>query len=243
MSYNTAKGLVVAGLALVSLAGATSSSSAADLDPGYGDAPPPAAEQKVEFGSGWYIRGDIAATPAYQVEGYQPPNSRIFYSGINSTSRAGYDLSLGGGYAMTNSFRGDIIADFHQPTSVNNPAAYCYNSSSNACSTSAKFTSYDALINGYYDFGPWGFVHPYVGAGVGVAFGNFNASLTGGGTNYGASSSYHNLAWALMAGVAFDVYDHTKIDVGYRYLDNGTVAGTHLQHHEVRAGVRYMLDD
>ena len=46
---------------------------AADLDFGFGTAPP-IAETKVEFGTGWYVRGDIAATPRYGVNMAQLPN-------------------------------------------------------------------------------------------------------------------------------------------------------------------------
>ncbi|MGL1747212.1 opacity family porin, partial [Vibrio parahaemolyticus] len=49
-------------------------------------------------------------------------------------------------------------------------------------------------------------------------------------------SDFERFAFAGMAGVAFDVYPHVKIDIGYRYINNGTMAGTQLGHHELRAG-------
>ena len=60
-----------------------------------------------------------------------------------------------------------------------------------------------------------------------------------------ASGTYYNFAWALMAGAAYDIYDHTKLEIGYRYLNLGRISGvsTTLNSQEVRAGIRYMIDN
>ena len=65
------------------------------------------------------------------------------------------------------------------------------------------------------------------------------------------------LAWAVMAGAAFDVTSNLKVDFGYRYINLGsTASGTltnlnttapsivydDLEAHEVRVGLRYMFD-
>ncbi|MDB5572173.1 MAG: porin family protein [Hyphomicrobiales bacterium] len=55
-----------------------------------------------------------------------------------------------------------------------------------------------------------------------------------------------NATWALMAGVAVDVGSNAKLDVGYRFLNFGKVGtgstGPASTAHEVRVGVRYMID-
>jgi opacity protein-like surface antigen len=129
----------------------------------------------------------------------------------------------------------------------------------------ANLQSYDALVNGYYDLGTWYNVTPYIGAGVGLSFGHYQTSATytqADGSSYNisitnpasnqtynidydrnASHTYYNFAYALMAGFAFPIYAHTSVDIGYRYLDLGTVLGTDLHEHEVRAGLRYMIDN
>lgn len=67
------------------------------------------------------------------------------------------------------------------------------------------------------------------------------------------SRTSYNLAWALMGGVAVDLPAGFKLDVGYRYANVGEArtrldsfgVGTRLQPldlHEVRAGIRYMID-
>lgn len=230
-------------LAAASLAGALALASpvaAADLDPGYADVPP---QQQVTFGSGWYVRGDIGATENYKVE-LGRPSIREATFGILKTHDAGYDLSLGGGYAFTNSFRADITADFHQPVTSDLSGQQCIDKPKLfTCEMNGHFDHYDALINGYYDIGTWSLFTPYVGAGVGVGFGEVNANLYGDTNLYSANYGYHSFAWALMAGVGVDVFSHTKLDIGYRYLNNGTVLGTKVYYQEIRAGLRYMIDN
>ncbi len=134
--------------------------------------------------------------------------------------------------------------------------------------TTGRLDSYSILANAYVDLGTWYNVTPYVGAGAGLSFGHYQASskwtqpdnssydLTFADQvsttiNYHvnwdrhASGMYYNFAWAAMAGVAIDVYDHTKLDIGYRYLNLGKINGLTgtLTSQEVHAGVRYMIDD
>jgi len=62
----------------------------------------------------------------------------------------------------------------------------------------------------------------------------------------------YRFAWALMAGVAVAVADHVQLDVGYRFLDLGSVSGIssvtgtpitqNVRVNEVRGGLRYMID-
>ena len=160
-----------------------------------------------------------------------------------------------------------------QTATTTNPVTGVVSTTSTATPTSgtctgayqANLQSYDALVNGYYDLGTWYGVTPYVGAGVGLSFGHYqtssaytqadgssyNISVTNPASgqtyaiNYDRTSShtYYNLAYALMAGFAFPIFDHAKIDIGYRFLDLGTVLGANLREHEVRAGLRYMIDN
>ena len=243
MSQRTFSLATLAVLGVAATIAGTPPASAADLDLDAGYASiPPVAQQKVEFGSGWYIRGDMAVEQGYSVETSQQPNSIVTEFGFQRNHALGYDFSLGGGYAFTNSFRSDITADIHQPSSSNGPA-FCYNSANLTCQIAGSFRNYDALINGYYDFGPWGIVSPYVGAGAGVAFGELKNTLSGGSSTYAANLGYHNLAFALMAGISLDVFAHTKLDFGYRYLNSGRLYGVNLYNHELRAGLRYMIDN
>ncbi len=296
------------GALVLTLAGvAACPARAADLDTPYLGSQQPLPEDKVEFGSGWYIRGDLGATRSPRVStgggtlltdsqaaanfnaGGDPQIVNIrnanSTASITNGSEVGYTASLGAGYKVNNWFRGDVIADFHKPIVGNgrNNDVFCQtgiatpqilNSSGIAAPLTgvctgayyAKLSSYDVLANVYIDLGTWSIVTPYVGAGAGLSFGHYQTSSTytqgnnvhynptytdqsGGSTtqNFDRTSSgtYYSFAWALMAGVGIDVYDHTKIDIGYRYLNLGKIPGVSgtLYSHEVRAGVRYMIDD
>jgi opacity protein-like surface antigen len=88
------------------------------------------------------------------------------------------------------------------------------------------------MFNGYVDMGTWWGVTPYIGGGLGFAYnklsgftdtgyaytGNDPASPTGG---YLTDGGKWNFAWALMAGLSFNVTQNLKLDLGYRYLDYG----------------------
>lgn len=60
------------------------------------------------------------------------------------------------------------------------------------------------------------------------------------------SNSSVNFTWALMAGLAYDISAHAKLDVGYRFLNQGTFAPGSAERdskvHELRIGVRYMVE-
>lgn len=284
--------LLATGLAATGLVALAPAARAADLDYGYGDAPPPpVAEEKVEFGSGWYIRGDIGATklPSLQLT---PPSDLVSNSSnyfapspptavLGTGHNIGYVASLGAGYQFNNWFRTDVLADFGQPLSTfgtTSPpgSVFCPTGASagteNSGACTGRFTAhvnrYDVLVNGYLDFGRWQAFSPYVGAGVGLSFGHYHTAATyiqgngvpyeniayqlpGGGPTYNgnydssAGGSYQTFAFALMAGVAVDVFDHTKLDIGYRYLNLGSIPGVSgtLSEHEVRAGLRYLVDN
>ena len=91
------------------------------------------------------------------------------------------------------------------------------------------------MVNGYADLGSWYGFTPYVGAGVGFARNTLSGltdtafnTLAGGSMSssagYAGDHSKWNFAWALMAGLSFDVTQNLKLDLGYRYLDVGKFA-------------------
>ena len=266
---------------------------AADLDENYGyaDAPQevPVAQSKVEFGTGWYVRGDLGVTRLPRLS--ETTGTYVPALQVSTGADVGYSASLGAGYSFTKYFRSDIIADFNKPVKSSSyidstcaagfapkvtgvdpiTGAFIYQSPSptfsEACSDrqGGSLRSYDVLVNGYVDIGTWYHVTPYIGVGVGLSFGyisassnftqtdgtsyNFYATDPSNGSSYhfykdGATNqNYYNFAFALMAGFSVDVYDHTKLDIGYRYRNLGRVLGAQIDSQEVRAGLRYMIDN
>ncbi len=146
-----------------------------------------------------------------------------------------------------------------------------------------NISSLVGLVNGYVDLGTWFGVTPYVGAGVGLARNTLSGMTDQGIASYtsgagavtsGPSGGYFgdgsktNFAWALMAGLDFNVTQNLKLELGYRYLDlgkfgsgasnclNGTGAGTgfacavnyvssknDLASNDFRIGLRWMIGE
>lgn len=121
--------------------------------------------------------------------------------------------------------------------------------------TSVRSTT--LMFNAYKDFGNWGGITPYLGAGVGVShnrtdevFFTDNPFLT----NRIQGDDRLSLAWSLMAGIGWQVTDRAVLDFGYRYMNYGKaqsgqvdnagfvnprVTIDDIQAHEFKIGLRY----
>lgn len=117
--------------------------------------------------------------------------------------------------------------------------------------------SYTGMFNAYYDFGNWGGITPYLGAGVGMSYNVMdevyftnNPALT----SRIEGDSKLSLAWAVMAGFGWQVTDRAVLDFGYRYMDYGkahsgkidsagfvnpAVRVDDMTAHEFKVGLRY----
>ena len=232
---------------------------AADFSP---PPPPPAGPIASELGSGWYLRGDAGwvdfSDPGKAPLGAGLPFDRV---GLRET----WSVGGGIGYQINNWFRTDVTADWR-----NDAKFFGVNSGSNYVNgysiDNGKIESSTLLLNGYIDFGRWYGFTPYVGAGVGVAQNHFHSyagqvtCLTLACGPIGPqlptpipSHTTYNLAWAVMAGVAFDLGYGFKLDAGYRFVHVGDARtgvdafgvgskAKALDAQEVRLGVRYVID-
>ena len=117
--------------------------------------------------------------------------------------------------------------------------------------------SYTAMVNAYYDFGNWGGITPYVGAGVGMAYNKMSEVYFTDNVNLPnriQGNSNLSMAWSLMAGIGWQVSDRAVLDFGYRYMDYGKansgrvdsagfvnpmVRVDDLIAHEFKVGLRY----
>ena len=103
-----------------------------------------------------------------------------------------------------------------------------------------RLYKHSVMANAYFDYltcTPW---TPYVGAGLGSSY--LKADFGD------VAKSNYNLAWQVMAGVAYDINSHWTVDAGYRYADlgrirknfgEGRVTKLTARDHEVLLGVRY----
>jgi opacity protein-like surface antigen len=167
-------GLLSAALGLV-FAGAA---AAADMP--FFSPPDNLDDGPVELGTGWYLRGDIAAvkTPALNFDGATTATS----------FPNNWSAGLGAGYRYNSWFRTEVTADYQplysrsgpnyvlipcQIGAVGTPAGGPFTGSTpvNAgCSpyVQSRATAAVVLANAYVDLGNWFGFTPYIGAGVGV---------------------------------------------------------------------------
>lgn len=119
----------------------------------------------------------------------------------------------------------------------------------------ADISALTLLANGYIDFDSHGGkLVPYVGGGIGVArltTRNVDFINPDGSTGSWTGASTWNLAWALTAGVGFEVAPNVVIDANYRYVHLGDAmamtslgGGTPILYeniaaHEIRVGIRF----
>ncbi len=139
---------------------------------------------------------------------------------------------------------GDPVPGYTPPTDVEDPMH-----------TSLK--TYTLMLNAYYDIGKFGRFVPYVGAGIGAAYHQLDdISFTGNPalTNRIHGNNDLSFAWALMAGVGIQLTDRAILDIGYRYIDTGSISSQRsdtafnvnpavkfddLTAHEIKVGLRY----
>lgn len=117
--------------------------------------------------------------------------------------------------------------------------------------------SYTAMLNIYKDLGNYGGFTPYVGAGIGVAYNKLSEVYFTGNpnlTNRIRGNSDLSFAWSLMAGVGYQVSERAILDLGYRFIDMGSISSGRadsggfvnpavdidkLYAHEIKIGLRY----
>lgn len=260
MRLNSILGAII--FAGIGGAGVTGAARAADMAPAYAPSVDYGeSEQPLEFGSGWYLRGDAT----FSEEDRPKLNAAGLDASFNgNTSDFGYGFGGGFGYKFNSFLRADITGDYLDPLKYD---ADLPCGSACAATLQTKFSRWDGLVNGYVDLGTWFGLTPYVGAGVGVAAVQQDASFAVSGgpvpaaftdprtgtvvTENGASRTSYQFAWAAMAGFSYAVAPHMLIDVGYRYLDLGRASiplspvgsvTKDLASQQVRVGVRYVID-
>lgn len=242
---------------------------AADLLP-----PPPPVEAPVLAPvmdtSGWYLRGDVGVAinqmsslrstlqPTNMLGGGAPAIATA-YSDIGDSAIIG----IGVGYQFNNWFRADATIDYRTSASYRKGMTYTAFCANPFCldTYTANVSSAAFMLNGYVDLGTWAGVTPYIGAGVGMASHRMKG-LTDVGAGLGTANDMTrtNFAWALMAGLGYNVTPNLKIDAGYRYIDMGSIASNPIvceaitacffevqsyraTAHDFRLGVRYMLGE
>jgi opacity protein-like surface antigen len=208
-------------------------------------APPP-----IEDFGGWYLRGDIGFSNQ-RVDNIRK-NDPLAYSQISSlretnTFDSGGIFDVGVGYRFNNWFRTDVTAQYRgnanfKGTDVFNASAFgvAYNGQDNYSASKSELLF---LANAYVDLGTWWCITPFVGAGVGTSRVTISGFSDNGVNNLqqpgapalpfaggppvasaatAASGSQWNFAWALHAGLAYQISPNVTLELAYSYVDLGT---------------------
>lgn len=223
--------------------------------------------------SGWYLRGDLSTSVDLDADAaafstYSSGNG-LRSGSISQQSYLDNDIAIGvgAGYHFNDVFRFDSTFDFLRG-SGNLMGSSADNCSGAPLSTSchidgdSDFSSLQSMINVYADLATISGFTPYVGAGLGLTYVDWdNPDVTGTcvgscGSSTSSSESYEGVSsWrntlSLMAGVSYHLSDRVSADFGYRFShiasggqwskDDGSFANDGgFDRHEIRFGIRFM---
>jgi opacity protein-like surface antigen len=183
----------------------------------------------------WYLRGDIGvgilsqAQFLYEENPLNNTNFAIQHSSIADT----VFFMVGAGYELNNWLRFDVTAEYRTKAAVN--AFGIYSLPQPGGGTGVFGDQYNAflkstvfLANAYVDLGTWNCLTPFVGFGIGGAYNTFadltDIGIATSGSGVGTNASQFNFAWALHAGLAYNVTQNFTVELAYRYLNYGSVS-------------------
>ena len=184
----------------------------------------------VEFASNWYLRGQIGIGMMgdYQITTTNvPPGGRIVSKSIGDSMFFG----AGVGYEWNNWLRFDVTGEYRAKSQFTALGRFTNGGAVFVDEFRGDLKSYVFLANAYADLGTWDCFTPFVGVGLGGAwntisnFTDVTPLAPGGGSSsfgVGRGTSEFSFAWALYAGLTYNVSKSFKVDLTYRYLDLGT---------------------
>lgn len=121
----------------------------------------------------------------------------------------------------------------------------------------ADVDNWTVMANAFYDIDTGTAWRPYVGAGVGLARNHISAirsTFNNVQTSTELGQTSNELAWAGMAGIAYEIGSNLFLDLGYRYIDfgklttsgnfsfgRGPVTEGDFRAHEVLLGLRWVF--
>jgi opacity protein-like surface antigen len=184
--------------------------------------PPPPPPQ--ECCDSWYLRGfvGVGMNGSYKLD-YTTVTDATLQHSDNSDS---YFLGAGVGYEVNNWLRIEASAEYRAKSRV---YAFVTYPPGGLDEYQGYLKSWIFLANAFIDLGTWDCWTPFVGAGIGGAYNSlvdFSDVNPNGGFGFGRNPSEWHMAYALYAGVAYNVSKNFKIDLTYRYLNYGSITDT-----------------
>jgi opacity protein-like surface antigen len=234
-------------------------------------APPPMYAPPVADFGGWYLRGDIG----FSNQRVDHLNNVLDANLTSSVQKLDFNTAgifgLGVGYKFNNWFRADVTGEWRGNSQFFGTDRITYPGGVGMETYHATKSEWVVLGNAYIDLGTWWYITPFIGAGVGgarVSIANFTdqgiANNGGGalpGEAFGDDVAKWNFAWAVHAGVAYQVSPNFTVELAYRYLNMGdgltgdlrTFDGTNnvfnpmtfrnITSHDFKLGMRWYLEN
>jgi opacity protein-like surface antigen len=204
---------------------ATSQARAADMPL----LPPPPIQ---DYG-GWYLRGDLGFSKQRTKGIFHPAmnNPAIFQWLDEGRFDSAPIFGIGLGYRHNSWFRWDATVEFRAKAEFS--ALDFYDTDGDLLTAGDQGTNdwrfkkseYLLMWNAYVDLGTWKGITPFVGAGLGASRNSIShlrdINVPNGGVAYAPADAKWD-AWALHAGLAYDVTPNFTIEFAYRYLDMGS---------------------
>lgn len=252
------KVMLIGGLALT-LPVAAMAADLPEPPPVFHYPPPPEPESPdiyLRLDLGYKIYRPPATSFNLPALGYNVPGTGEFLN--ESLSPTGL-IGFGIGWDPEGIFRTDLTLDYEWPGHFEGnllcPSPCTAAPDPEYSIETANISAWTLLANGYIDFNMHGGpLVPYIGGGIGVSrLTTSNVAFVNpdGSTGTWTGMSTWNLAYALMAGVAYEVAPDVFIDANYRYVHLGNamamtslMGGTPIRYdninaHEIRLGIRY----
>ena len=197
--------------------------------------PPPVIdfEPEFEFGGNLYLRGYVGFTNQEVDSIYNSDFTRFdVVEVLNSEFESGGLAGLAIGYRVNEWFRGDISAEYRMRAGYNGldrtdgiGGGAGFDGTNFYTANKSEFL---VMANAFVDLGTYHGITPYVGAGLGATYttiSNFSdVNEATAGVAFADDNSEWALAWALHAGLGYEVNDRLTLDFGYRYLHLGDAA-------------------
>lgn len=178
----------------------------------------------------WYLRGDIGIgiiSQAQFIFEQNPLNNTNFAIQHSSIADTVFFM-VGAGYELNSWLRFDVTAEYRTRAAVNAFGIYTYNGGTFGDQYNAFLKTDVFLANAYIDLGTWNCITPFIGFGIGGAYNTFadltDIGIATSGNGIGTNASQLNFAWALHAGLAYNVTQNFAVELAYRYLSYGSVS-------------------
>jgi opacity protein-like surface antigen len=194
------------------------------------DLPPMLRPQPVhveEFGSGWYLRGDIGMS-AQRVDRLE---NALFPTAVALTflDEGGFEGApfggVGLGYRLNSWLRFDATIEYRAKAGFHALDRFDNGGTPNSNDYTGTKSEWVGLVNAYVDIGTWGGVTPFIGAGVGFSRNTIShfrdLNVVTDTLAYGEETSKTELAWAVYAGLAYRISSNATVEFAYRYLHLG----------------------